>query len=146
MVIEKDLMLLGLEANSKEEVIEALCTHVCRQRGITDRELFAESVYEREGIGNTYMANGFAIPHGKSEALSTPFMALAQLEKPVAWNENGDMAELVFMIGVPAANEDNIHLKMIAGLCRRLVDETLVQSLKKRHISAEEVSKLINQS
>jgi len=142
-MINSNLILLEYPATCKEDAIKGLITKAQEAGLVSDYDAFYAAVQHREGLANTYMGDGFAIPHGKSDAVSEPFMGMAQLRSPIPWNNDEEQTELVFIIGVPTENTGNIHLKMIGALCRRLVDEELVQSLKRTGQTVEELSILL---
>jgi fructose PTS system EIIA component len=71
-----------------------------------------------------------SIPHGKSEAVTSPFVTFMRTRKPVVWEEgSNDLAQLIFMIGVPINQQDKLHLKILAQISKNLMDEDFRSSL-----------------
>ena len=68
-ILSQKSVIVGLNGDSKEEVIKELVDSLEEGEAITDREKVLSSVLEREKIMSTGIGDGIAIPHGKSEAV-----------------------------------------------------------------------------
>jgi len=78
--------------------------------------------------------DGVAMPHAKSEGVGEAFVTFARLNVPVPWGaEPGEDARIVFLIGVPQAADgeqnNNLHLKILAALSKKLIHESFRQKL-----------------
>jgi PTS family fructose porter, IIA component len=74
------------------------------------------------------------MPHAKSEGVGEAFVTFARLNVPVPWGaEPGEDARIVFLIGVPQAADgeqnNNLHLKILAALSKKLIHESFRQKL-----------------
>lgn len=129
-VINKDLLNLNLKANTKEDVIFALCEGLEKNGRVSNAKEFYEVVLEREKIGETGIGNNLAIPHGESDVVNTASVAVAIVEEPVEWESLDDTpAKLVFLIASPKNNKDISHLTMLSQLASTLAYEEVVRSL-----------------
>lgn len=142
-MLEQELIFLNVEAADKAALFRFFAERFYEQGLITDQEAFIASLYEREHIGSTYMLNGIAIPHGKSNSIVRPFLGMAKLKDDFVWeNESPEKeyeegtASIVFIIGVPAENPDNIHLNFIASICRKLINDDIVSVLMRETSAA----------
>lgn len=130
MLIDKDLIMMNLQATSKEEAIRLLAEQAATAGRISDVNLFRESVLHRELDYSTGMGFGVAIPHGKSSAVREPLLMFATV-KPLDWQSlDGNPVDMIFLIGVPADDASTIHLKILANLSRRLMREPFRDSLR----------------
>jgi PTS family fructose porter, IIA component len=129
---EKQIVFLEESFTAKEDVIRCL-THLENSR-IVDADRYEQAVLEREASFATYTIDGVAMPHAKSEGVGEAFVTFARLNVPVPWGaEPGEDARIVFLIGVPQAADgeqnNNLHLKILAALSKKLIHESFRQKL-----------------
>lgn len=130
-VLNPNTILTHLKATSKDEVFQALSECFVKEGFIEDKDAFIKDVYEREAIGVTGIGNYIAIPHGRSETVKRPGVAIAILENEVEWESLDDTpAKVVILFAVGADNEGATeHLKLLAMFSKRLGDDAVVQNL-----------------
>lgn len=139
MLINKELIIFDLEAESKEEAILKLALEAEKNDKVSSAPEYINSVLEREKSCTTGIGNGIAIPHGKCKAVKEAMIVVAKCKKPIEWESlDSSSVELIFLLGVPEQNVDNIHLKILSQLSRKLMNEDFV-SLLKNSKSIEEV-------
>ena len=88
---------------------------------------YEESMVRREGVANTFLGAGVAIPHGLGEdkgLVRRDGVAILQLREGVEWNP-GQRAHLV--VGI-AANSDS-HIAILRRLTRLIQDEPRLAAL-----------------
>lgn len=121
-----------VKAANKAEALEAMADIFVKENVINDKEQFLKDVYAREDFGATGIGNYIAIPHGKSEAVVTPGVAIAVLENEVEWESLDDTgAKVVILFAVGADNEAaQEHLKMLSVFSKKLGDDKVVAKLK----------------
>ena len=82
---------------------------------------YVESMFAREAVANTYLANGIVIPHGMPEdrdwVLKTGIVVL-QIPKGVAWNDE-ETAHI--LVGIAAKSDE--HLGILRKLTRVVGNE-----------------------
>ena len=85
----------------------------------------------REQLSTTGFGNGLAIPHGKLENLSSPYLFFIRLNHSIEWESLDDtLVNYVFVILVPQQDESNEHLKILSRLCYNLMDDTYQNKIK----------------
>lgn len=125
-----DAVTLELQAATRDEAIHELADMLGRSGALTDRDAFVQAILDREAISTTAIEYGIAIPHGKSAAVKKPMVAYGYSRKGIQYNPNGgDKSHLFFMIAAPE-NSDNLHLKTLASLSRKLIHEEFRESLR----------------
>ncbi len=145
MIVDENLIELKLEVNDKIDAIYKLAKLAKQINKISSIDEYVESVLEREKEFSTGVGNGIAIPHGKSKAVNEAMIVFGMCTKPLEWDSlDGDPVEMIFMLGVPEENIDNIHLKILSNLSRKLMDEEFVKSLKVSK-TIKEVVDILNQ-
>ncbi len=131
MLINEALIDMALDADTKEEVVRGLATLAYKDGKINDCEKYIEAVLNREAEYSTAVGFGIAIPHGKTEAVTEPFLGFGKV-KEVDWNAlDTKPVDLVFIIGVPKKDSGSLHLKLLAKLSRKLMNETFRDELRK---------------
>lgn len=131
MLIEQNLIELDLKAKNRDEAIEELSNIAFRAGKISSVEEFMNSVLEREKSYTTGIGNGIAIPHGKCDAVKGVTVVFGRSDFGIEWDSlDGKPVYLVFLLGIPAENAENTHLKILSQLSRKLMDENFVQTLR----------------
>jgi len=129
-VIRKDMILLQTNFDTRDDALRALVQMADETGLISEKEVFLKSVLNREEEMPTAIGYQIAIPHGKSEVVRTPFIGFLQTKEEFVWTDgHEEQVKLVFLIGVPAENENNIHLKFISQLSKKLLDEEFRKQL-----------------
>jgi mannitol/fructose-specific phosphotransferase system IIA component (Ntr-type) len=81
-------------------------------------------------MGATAVGYGVGIPHGKTDAIKKPTLAFAKTKELVKWgDEEEDWVNLIFMIAVPESAASDEHLKILAILSRKLMNDDFRNSL-----------------
>lgn len=81
---------------TKDEVLEFLCERACATRTVDQR--LGELVQAREELAATSFGNNVAMPHPLEPVSDETFIAVALLQTPVTWNEQGTKVQAVFLI------------------------------------------------
>lgn len=126
MIIDKDLILLDLTGD-KETIISTLANQAFEQGRLEDKQEYIEAVLKREKEYSTALGYEVAIPHGQSDTVKDPFVVFGRVKEPIIWDQNS--VRIIFMIGVPQHNKDKIHMKILANISRKLIDDEFRKSL-----------------
>ena len=59
--------------------------------------------------------------------MKDPFVVFGRVKDPIIWDQNS--VRIIFMIGVPEHNKDKIHMKILANISRKLIDDEFRKSL-----------------
>ncbi|KRK92618.1 hypothetical protein FC08_GL000658 [Latilactobacillus curvatus JCM 1096 = DSM 20019] len=94
--------------------------------------MYVDSVLEREVHSTTGVGNGIAIPHGKSACVNRPAIVFAKMAKSVEWQSLDDKpVDIVVMLAIPDSEKGATHLSLLSEIAVKLMDEDLVEKLKK---------------
>jgi fructose-specific phosphotransferase system IIA component len=128
-ILTEDLVVAGLEGKSKNEIIDAMVTIVARSPKVLDRDKIRDAIFEREKIMSTGVGNGFAIPHGKTDAVSDIVAAFAVTTAPIDYDSLDEKpVRLVFLL----VGKDNLvgpHIKLLSRISRLMNKEEFRQKL-----------------
>ena len=138
-ILTEDVVITGLEGNSKDEIIDAMIELVAKSPKILDKEKVREAILEREKIMSTGVGNGFAIPHGKTDAVSDIVAAFAVTAEPIDYQSLDEKpVRLVFLL----VGKDNMvgpHIKLLSRISRLMNKE----EFRKKLIDAESPSEIL---
>lgn len=129
-VIFKDALFLDIDLNNKETIIDFILKEAKNNQLIFETEDLKKAVLAREEEISTSIGFDIAMPHGKSDAVLQPFVAFLRTKEDIHWDEASDeTVRLVFLIAVPSENTDNMHLKFISQISRKLLDDEFRETL-----------------
>ena len=140
-ILSKKSVIVGLQGETKEEIIEELVGSLEEGEAVTDGEKVLQSVLDREKIMSTGIGDGIAIPHGKSEAVITLSAALGTQKRGANFEALDGEPAYVFFLLVSPANISGPHIKALARISRLLKNE----DFKKRLIAASSAEELISE-
>ena len=143
-LLDIDSIDLSPQATDKEEAIYHLIDLLDQSGKLNNKELYKESVLNREKQSTTGIGDGVAIPHGQSEGVQTAGLSAMVVKEGLDFKSlDGKPTYLFFMIGAPK-DSGGAHLQALAQLSTLLMDEDFRNSLI--HASSkEEFLKLIDE-
>lgn len=123
-ILHEELIFMDEELATKKGVIQAITDQAHQLGYVTDATLFMDAVLAREEEVPTAIGYGIAIPHGKTDAVAKPFIAFLRTGAPFEWTQGHEEAvQLIFLIGVPQAGTEKLHLRFISQVSKKLLDE-----------------------
>ena len=123
-MIRPEMVFVDEAIDSKEAVIDLISNTAKNQGLIKDVADFKEKVFAREREISTSVGNQVAIPHGKTDTVSEPFVAFMRTKEGFKWDENSvEPVRLIFLIGVPDKDANKLHLKYIAEISKKLIND-----------------------
>lgn len=129
-IINKNLIKLNIQNNNKEEIIKELASLINNEDRLNDYNIYVEEVLKRERLTTTGIGFGIAIPHGKSSAVKIPTVAVGRVSQGVEWESLDEKTvNVIFLLAVPEEAASNQHLKILATLSKKLMDEQFVHEL-----------------
>lgn len=129
-VLRKDVMLLDLQATSKEAVIDEMITSLVDKGYVTDFDLFKTGIMNREAQTTTGLGDGIAMPHAKNAAVKEATVLFAKSNKGVDYASlDGQPTDLFFMIAAPEGANDT-HLAALAELSKYLMKPGFADKLR----------------
>ena len=122
-ILTENLVATGLAGESKKEIIDAMIDLVATSPKVLDREKVRKAIFEREEIMSTGVGNGFAIPHGKPDAVTDIVAAFAVTASPIDYQSLDEKpVRLVFLL----VGKDNLvgpHIKLLSRISRLMNKE-----------------------
>lgn len=141
-LINKSFIKIDLELENKDDVIREMAGMLDEEKLVKDKEKLILDVYAREKEASTSMGRGIAIPHAQTEEVKEPCLVFIKTKNELSWN--GDPVRLFFGIFVPKNQSESIHLKILASLARKLINDDFTTLLETSSSEAE-IFNLLNQ-
>ncbi len=122
-IVDAALLLESLAATTRAEAVEELLAQLVADGRLQQGKLagMKKKLAEREALGSTGIGNGVAVPHVKTDAVTSPVLALGRSVAGIDWSSiDGRPVHVVFMIIVPIeATEHHLALlRWISSLAR----------------------------
>ena len=120
---------LNPQISNKEEAIDHLVNLLDQSGKLNDKEIYKESVLNREAQSTTGIGDGVAIPHGQSEGVETAGLSAMVVKEGLDFKSlDGQPTYLFFMIGAPK-DSGGAHLQALAQLSTLLMEEDFRNAL-----------------
>ncbi len=141
-----DLVILELEASSKEDASAQLAGRMYEAGRISDLQAFLDQVNSREHQMATGLPGGVGLPHARSQYANQTSIAVGvtRFGHSLDFGAVDGPATLVLLMATPAQSFSE-HLEVLATIARSLFKENFRESLRRAH-DAEVIAELINSS
>ncbi|GGI43083.1 fructose-specific PTS transporter subunit EIIC [Mammaliicoccus stepanovicii] len=128
-VFDQQLIQISDETMTRDDAIENLI-HQLKLNNYIDNEVdLKTAVLNREAESTTAIGMNVAIPHGKSNTVRKPIVAVLNNKQGIEWESLDEtLPKIVFLIAVPNDSSDT-HLKLLQRLSRALMDDDIRDSL-----------------
>lgn len=143
-LLKQDVMLLDLQAQSKEAAIDEMVESLVAHGYVTDFQIFKDGIMAREAQTSTGLGDGIAMPHSKNVAVKEAVVLFAKSASGLDYESlDGQPTDLFFMIAAPEGANDT-HLAALADLSKYLLQDGFAAQLRQAS-SPEQVLALFNQ-
>lgn len=144
-IIKNNLYFTKISGNSKNDSLMQMVNILDKEGVLTNKDAFYQDILSREEIASTFMENGVAIPHAKSEHVKEVSIVLGisqnDIKNPL-FNDEHSNARIFFMLAVPTKSSD-VHLQLISNLAQFIINEDFCKEMLKIQ-SKDDFIELIN--
>lgn len=136
-ILAENIISVDLDAADKMDAINKMIDLANNSEKIIDIEKVRNCVLEREKLVSTGVGKGFAIPHGKTDAITDITAAFAILKNPIDF-ESIDLQPVKFIfLLVGKENLLNAHIKLLSRISRLMNKDEFRQRLSNAKTSKE---------
>lgn len=137
-LIPAEMIRMDLEAADKETAIRRLIPLLSEAGIVQDEALFLKDVLEREELAVTSAGSYIAIPHGKSESVLRPGIAVGVLRDRILWTKDDSLekdeqyVQVVILFAVHPEDEereDSVYIRMLKHVFGRLGEKETARRL-----------------
>ena len=123
-------------------LFRSLSELLAKHGNVGDANALAAAVWEREGLGSTGLADGIAVPHGKSSSVRSLGVAIGIAPHGVDFGAaDGNASKIFFLMAAPL-DHPGPHIEALAEIARLSHSKALIKALASAQ-SAEEVLSLL---
>ncbi len=142
-ILPEGAIIVRFEGNSKEMVFSAMISAMEASGKINDAKETLRVVLEREQIMSTGIGKGFALPHGKTNAVTETIGAFLTLKTPMDFQAlDNQPVSCVFML-IGRENNVGTHLRLLSKISRMMNNDNFRLAIQKA-ASSEEIISLLN--
>ncbi|MBI2619643.1 MAG: PTS sugar transporter subunit IIA [Ignavibacteriales bacterium] len=117
-ILTERVVRTNLGGKNKEEVLNAVIDLAATSEKVLDKEKVRTAIFEREKIMSTGVGSGFAIPHGKTEAVSDIVGAFAVTAEPIDYQSLDEQPVRIIFLLVGRDNMVGPHIKLLSRISR----------------------------
>lgn len=128
-LLNEENILLDLEAKDKYELIDKLIDVVAKSDKVLDIEKVRNCVYDREKILSTGVGKGFAVPHGKTDAVTDIVIAFAITKNPVDYEALDNQPVRIALLIVGKDSLVSSHIKLLSRISRLMSNDDFREML-----------------
>jgi fructose-specific phosphotransferase system IIA component len=139
-LLDEKFILTDFKSERKDDIINQLIDLHNENEVVTDLEKVRTAIHEREKEMSTGIGNGFAIPHGKTDAVKDVIASFGKTTNDIDYDAlDGNPVNLVFLL-VGRVDLVSNYIKLLSRISRMMNKEDFREKLLK----AESKSKIIN--
>jgi fructose-specific phosphotransferase system IIA component len=143
-LLKPEFIISDLKGETKEEIINELVDLFKDDPRVEDIEKVRSAVLEREKVMSTGVGKGFAIPHGKTNAVKEIVGAFGKIKDGIDYESlDGNPVNLVFLL-VGKDNLISTHIKLLSRISRLMNKDDFRHRLVEAN-GADEIVKLFSE-
>jgi len=122
-ILTEQFVRTNLPGSTKDEVLDAMIEIASASERVTDKEKVRNAILEREKIMSTGVGSGFAIPHGKTDAVNDIVGAFAVTSQPIDYKSLDEQPVRIIFLLVGRDNMVGPHIKLLSRISRLMNKE-----------------------
>ncbi len=128
-ILSPEVIEVNLDVADKDDAIKKIIDIAARSDKILDVKKVAETIFEREKLVSTGVGKGFAIPHGKTDAIKDIAAAFVITKNPIDFDSiDGEPVRFIFLL-VGKETLLNTHIKLLSRISRLMNKEEFREKL-----------------
>lgn len=128
-ILTERFVRTNLPGQTKDEILNAMIELASDSDRILDKEKVRSAILEREKIMSTGVGSGFAIPHGKTDAVSDIVGAFAVTAQPIDYKSLDEQPVRIVFLLVGRDNMVGPHIKLLSRISRLMNKEDFRKKL-----------------
>ena len=135
--LKPEYISVGLQADSKEELLSKMVELAAKNPSVLDKGKVKTAIIERERIMSTGVGKGFAIPHGKTDAVSDIVLAFATTSEPVDYAAMDNEPVRIVLLLISRDSDVGSRLKLLSRASKVMNSDSARKSLVAAKTSEE---------
>ena len=138
-ILNEKVIVTKLPGSTKADILNSMIDLAATSDRVIDKAKMRSAILEREKIMSTGVGSGFAIPHGKTDAVQDIVAAFAITEQPIDYQSLDDQPVRIVFLLVGKDNSVGPHIKLLSRISRLMNKE----EFRKKLIDAESPSEIL---
>jgi fructose-specific phosphotransferase system IIA component len=139
-ILSPEVIEVNLAVADKDDAIRKIIDIAARSKKILDINKVTETIFEREKLVSTGVGKGFAIPHGKTDAISDIVASFVITGNPIDFDSiDGEPVRFIFLL-VGKETLLNTHIKLLSRISRLMNKEEFRDKLLEAKTKEEVLS------
>ena len=135
--LKPEYISIGLTSESKEELLDAMVSLAARNPLVLDKEEVSQAIHERERIMSTGVGKGFAIPHGKTDAVGDIVIAFATMAEPIDYDAMDNEPVRLVLLLISRDSDVGTRLKLLSRASKVMNSDAARERLANAKTSEE---------
>lgn len=139
-LLDEKFILTEFKSDDKEDIIVELIDLYNGNEKVSDIEKVRKAILDREKIMSTGVGKGFAIPHGKTNAVNDIIAAFGKTTRDIDYDAlDGNPVHLIFLL---VGRDDMVgkHIKLLSRISRLMNKDEFREKL----LNADSKEEIIN--
>ncbi|MEX2116568.1 MAG: PTS sugar transporter subunit IIA [Bacteroidota bacterium] len=138
-ILTEQFVRTNLPGTTKDEILNAVIDVAASSERVLDKEKLREAIFEREKIMSTGVGSGFAIPHGKTDAVTDIVGAFAITAQPIDYKSLDEQPVRIVFLLIGRESMVGPHIKLLSRISRLMNKE----DFRKKLLSAQSPSDVL---
>lgn len=139
-ILNVDVIAVNMDVADKDDSLRKIIELAAKSGKILDIQKVTDIIFEREKMVSTGVGKGFAIPHGKTDAISDIVAAFVITKNPIDFDSiDGEPVRFIFLL-VGKETLLNTHIKLLSRISRLMNKDDFREKLLQAKASDEVLS------
>lgn len=122
-ILSPEVVEVDLNVADKDDSIRKIIEISARSGKILDIKKVTDTIFERERLVSTGVGKGFAIPHGKTDAITDIVASFVVTKEPIDFDSiDGEPVRFIFLL-IGKETLLNTHIKLLSRISRLMNKE-----------------------
>ncbi|MEX1139617.1 MAG: PTS sugar transporter subunit IIA [Bacteroidota bacterium] len=128
-ILTEQFVRTNLPGTTKDEILSAVIDIAAASERVLDKGKLKEAIFEREKIMSTGVGSGFAIPHGKTDAVTDIVGAFAITAQPIDYKSLDEQPVRIVFLLIGRESMVGPHIKLLSRISRLMNKEDFRKKL-----------------
>jgi PTS system fructose-specific IIC component len=135
-LLREEQVTLELQAQTRDEALREIIATMLGPMKVGDAGEFLREVLAREATHSTFMQNGIALPHARTNLVPEIILGSGRSRVGIPFGSAEERAHLIFVLGVPKRRETD-YLVCVGALARVTNEARTREALMNASTAAE---------
>jgi fructose-specific phosphotransferase system IIA component len=136
-ILTEQFVRTNVPGTTKDEILNAVIDIAGSSEKVLDKEKLRNAIFDREKIMSTGVGSGFAIPHGKTDAVTDIVGAFAITANPIDYKSLDEQPVRIVFLLIGRESMVGPHIKLLSRISRLMNKEDFRKKLLSARSSAE---------